>query len=115
MALNDIERKRIEKAVAAFVEKRRPAPHIRPKLDFGFRISGQSVELFEIRPQWDRPEVKRESSFAKATFVRTRGTWRVYWKRANQKWHSYGPAPEVAAIDKFLSAVQEDEYGCFFG
>jgi hypothetical protein len=66
MALNDLERRRVEKAVGAFIEKRRPAPHIRPKLDFGFRVSGQSVELFEIRPQWDKPEVRRESSFAKA-------------------------------------------------
>ncbi len=48
--MNDIERKRIEKAVGAFVEKRRPPPHIRPKLDFGFRVSGQSAELLEIRP-----------------------------------------------------------------
>ena len=55
MALNDIERKRIEKTVGEFVEKCRPAPHIRTKLDFGFRVSGQSVELFEIRPRWDRP------------------------------------------------------------
>ncbi len=45
MALNDIERRRIEKSAGAFVEKLRPAPHIRPKLDFGFRVSGQSVEL----------------------------------------------------------------------
>ncbi len=35
MALNDIERRRIEKAVGAFVEKLRPAPHLRPELDFG--------------------------------------------------------------------------------
>jgi hypothetical protein len=115
MALNDIERKRIEKTVGVFIEKRRPAPHIRPKLDFGFRISGQSVELFEIRPQWDRPEVMRESSFAKTTFVRTQGIWKVYWKRADLKWHSYGLTPEVATIGDFLAVVQDDEYGCFFG
>jgi len=115
LALNDIERKRIEKAVSAFVEKRRPAPHIRPKLDFGFRVSGQSVELFEIRPQWDRPSVKRESSFAKATFVRTKGMWRVFWKRADLRWHGYEPVPVVAAIEDFLSVVQKDKYGCFFG
>jgi hypothetical protein len=66
MALNDIERKRIEKPVSAFVDKRRPAPHIRPQLDLGFRVSGQSVELFEIRPQSDKPEIKCESSYAKA-------------------------------------------------
>jgi hypothetical protein len=115
MALNDLERKRVENAVGAFVEKRRPAPHIRAKLDLGFRVSGQSVELFEIRPQWDRPEVKRESSFAKATYVRTQGMWKVYWKRANLKWYGYEPASEVAAIEDFLAVVQKDEYGCFFG
>ena len=60
MALNDLERKRVEKAVGTFVEKRRPPPHIRPKLDFGFRISGQSVELVEIRPQRDRLEVQKD-------------------------------------------------------
>ncbi len=115
MALNDLERKRVEKAVGAFVEKCRPAPHIRPKLDFGFRVSGQSVELFEIRPQWDRPEVKRESSFAKATFVRTQGIWRVYWKRVDLKWHRYKPESEVAAIEDFLAVVQKDQFRCFFG
>jgi hypothetical protein len=115
MALNDIERKRIEKSVSAFVEERRPAPHIRPQLDLGFRVSGQSVELFEIRPQWDKPEIKRESSYAKATYVRTQGIWKVYWKRADLKWHSYEPVAEVAAIDDFLAVVQKDEYGCFFG
>ncbi len=115
MALNDLERKRVEKAVGAFVGKCRPAPHIRPKLDFGFRVSGQSVELFEIRPQWDRPEVKRESSFAKATFVRTQGIWRVYWKRVDLKWHRYEPESEVAAIEDFLAVVQKDQFRCFFG
>lgn len=115
MALNDIERKRIEKTVGAFVEKLRPAPHIWPKLDFGFRLSGQSLELFEIRPQWNRPTVMRESSFAKATFVRTQRTWKVYWKRANLKWYCYEPVPEVAAIEEFLAVVQKDKYSCFFG
>src|SRR3970282_1846319 len=106
MARNDIERKRVENAVEAFVQKRRPAPHVRPKLDYGFRVSGQSVELFEVRPRMGRADEKRESSFAKATFVRTKGVWRVYWMRSDLKWHSYEPAPEVSAIDEFLAVVQ---------
>lgn len=115
MALSDIERKRVEKTIGAFVEKLRPAPHIRPQLDFGYRVSRQSVELFEIRPQRDRPTVKRESSFAKATFVRTQGVWKVYWMRADLKWRSYLPVPEVPAIEEFLAVVQKDEHACFFG
>ena len=115
MALNDIERKRIEKAVSAFVESLRPPAHIRPKLDFGFRVSDQSVELFEIRPQWNKPEIKRENAFAKATFVRTQKKWKVYWKRADLKWHGYEPTPEVTAVEEFLAVVTKDEYSCFFG
>ena len=115
MALNDIERKRIEKAVAAFIKRHRPPPAIRSRLDLGYRIAGQSVELFEIRPQWDRPEIKRESPSAKTTFVRTRGVWRIFWKRADLKWHGYDPTPEVASIDEFLAVVEKDEYACFFG
>ncbi|MBE0626972.1 MAG: DUF3024 domain-containing protein [Burkholderiales bacterium] len=115
MALSGIERKRIETTVGAFVEKRRPAPHIRPKLDFGFGVSGQSVELLEIRPQADRPEVKRESAFAKASFARSRGVWKLYRTRADPKRHSDGPAAQVAGIDRFLAVVKEDEYGCAFG
>jgi len=51
MALNDLERRRIEKAVGAFAEKRRPAPHIRPKLDFGFRVS-EWYDRIAVRPSF---------------------------------------------------------------
>ena len=57
MAFNELEGKRIEKAMAAFLSVRRPPPHIRPELDIGYRLNGQSVELLEIRPQWDNPSV----------------------------------------------------------
>jgi len=115
MAFNDLERKRVENIVRAFVEKLRPSPPIRLQLDFGFRVTGQSIELFEIRPQWNKPDIKHESSFAKATFVRAQGIWKVYWKRADLKWHRYEPVPEVSAIEKFLTVVKEDECSCFFG
>ena len=115
MALNDIERKRIEKEVDAFVQKRRPAGHIRPQLDIGFRVSGQSVEIFEIRPRWKEPDVKIEHPVAKATFVRSQGHWKIFWKRADLKWHGYQPLPVVRSIDQFLNAVDKDEYSCFWG
>ena len=43
MGFSEFEIKRIEKAVAKFMEKRRPAPYIRDQIDFGFRIKGQSL------------------------------------------------------------------------
>lgn len=115
MALNDTERKQLEKVVDAFVQKHRPAPHIRPELDIGFRVTGQSVEIFEIRPRWKEPGVKMEQPVAKATFVRSQALWKIFWMRADLKWHGYEPLPMVSSIEKFLAAVEKDEYACFWG
>ena len=92
MALSEFESKQVERAVSRFMEMRRPPPHIRPELDLGYRLSGQSVEIFEIRP-----------------------VWKVYWMRADLKWHSYGPVPTVGDIEKFLELVENDKHACFFG
>jgi hypothetical protein len=115
MAFSELEIKRIEKAVNKFMEKRRPPIHIRDQLDFGFRIKGQSVELYEIRPMWNDPDKKTEGSFAKATYVKTKKIWKIYWQRADLKWHGYQPNPEVKNIEDFLSVVDQDAYGCFLG
>ncbi len=115
MPLNDIERKRIEKTVDAYIQRRRPAPHIRPQLDIGFRISGQSVEIFEIRPRWKEPGVQMKHPVAKATFVRSKALWKIFWMRADLKWHGYEPLPEVGSIEKFLAEVEKDPYACFWG
>ena len=36
-----------------YLSKYRPPVEIRPELDLGYEISGQSVILFEIRPVWN--------------------------------------------------------------
>ena len=46
MALSEFEIKKCEKAIAAFMEKRRPPAHIRKELDLGYRIKDQPIELF---------------------------------------------------------------------
>ncbi|HEU4627467.1 MAG TPA: DUF3024 domain-containing protein [Steroidobacteraceae bacterium] len=116
MALSEFELARVKKALDSFMQTRRPPAHIRPKLDLGSRVSGHSVEIFEIRPVWrGSPGERREYAVAKATFVRTRGVWRVFWKRGDLKWHGYDPAPEVTSIEEFVSLVAEDRHACFFG
>lgn len=115
MAFSEFETKKIEKALAAFMQKRRPPLSIRPKLDLGYRIEGRSVQLFEIRPRWDRPEEILEHPFAKATYVRTHRIWKIYWMRSDLKWHGYEPNLEVGSIEEFLDVVDRDEYACFWG
>ena len=115
MTLSEFETKRCEKLVAEFISKRRPPPHLRAKLDLAFRIRGQSIEIFEVRPDWRDKDKTIEESVAKATYNKSRLCWKVFWQRADMKWHSYQPNPVVGSVEEFLDIVHNDAYGCFFG
>ena len=115
MAFSELEHKKYERVVKAYVERHRPPAYLRSKVDLSFRIKGQSVELFEIRPLWNDPGRKIEEAIAKATYVKARRTWKVYWQRADLKWHCYDPDAEVPTLEKFIEVVERDEYGCFRG
>jgi hypothetical protein len=115
MALTELVIAQCKLELSGFLERRRPPPHIRGKLDLAYRISGQSVETLEVRPRFSAPAEKYEAQVAKATYVRTRDVGRMFWKRRDLKWHRYGPKPEAKTFGEFLGLVDRDEYGCFFG
>ena len=113
--MTTLDRATVSKAMRAFLEKRRPRDAAtRAKLDYGFRFHKQSVELIEIRPRMNDKPGKTEHAFAKATFVRSLGTWKVYWMRGNQKWHPHEP-PTARSLKAFLEIVDADAHHCFFG
>ena len=116
MALTELERARVRKTVGTFVEGRRPPNHLRQQADLAFRLSGQSVEILEVRQAYGgEPGERIELPVAKATYVRSVCRWRVFWLRQDMKWHSYQPAPDVATIEEFVTLVREDRNSCFFG
>ena len=115
MALSEFERSRYARIVSTYVESHRPPAHIRPQLDIGYRITGQSVEIFEIRSLWTDETQKIEQPVAKATYVKTQRRWRIYWQRADLNWHRYEPDPDVETLEEFLAIVELDEYSCFWG
>jgi spore coat polysaccharide biosynthesis protein SpsF (cytidylyltransferase family) len=115
MAFSEFEIKKIQKVVGRYIEKHRPPVNLRNEVDLSFRIKGQSVEIFEIRQLWNNPKEKIEEAVAKATYVKRQKLWKVYWQRADLKWHRYEPDPEVDSIEEFLEVVERDEYACFFG
>ncbi|MCG8306242.1 MAG: DUF3024 domain-containing protein [Cytophagales bacterium] len=115
MPFSEFEIKKKQKIVGQYIEKNRPPADIRSEVDMSFRIEGQSVVIFEIRPLWNNPEEKIEEPVAKATYVKSRKLWKIYWQRADLKWHRYDPDPEVDTIDEFIDIVERDEFACFFG
>lgn len=115
MALSEKQLQEIKVAGEAYLRVHRPSEAIRSKLDLIYRIEGQSVLVYEVRPKWDNPAIITETPMAKTTFVQTQNVWKIYWMRADLKWHSYSPKPQVKSIKTFFKVVAEDEFSCFFG
>lgn len=115
MAISEFEIKRIENFVGDFIEQQRPSTEIRHQLDLGFRVSNQSFEIFEIRPRYNNPKEKTETSVAKSTFVKSKKIWKHFWMRADLKWHGYEPFPESKSLEEILQTIKEDTYHCFWG
>jgi len=42
---------------------------MRKELDLDYKIEGQSVEIFEVRPDWQDKAITRSTPVAKATFA----------------------------------------------
>jgi len=115
MAIDILQTLDVIEAMKNFIARKRPAEHIRPKLDIGYKIEEQSIIVFEVRPQWDKPEVIREHPVAKTTFVKAKNNWKIFWIRADLNWHTYTPKPTVKTIQEFTKLVEEDKHHCFWG
>ena len=98
-----------------FWSRRRPPLHLRDKVREGQRFAGHAIELFLVRPAFNRPGEQIEEPIAKIQFVRSRNVWHLFWKRADGKWHRYPPQPETDSLATALRIIDEDANGCFFG
>lgn len=116
MAFTPVETESIKQDLEAFLERKRPPPEIRHKVDLTYRIENQSVTVVEVRAAWRGPPgATIELPIAKATYVRKHDHWRVYWQRADLKWHRYDSGREVKTVAAFLRLVDRDEHNVFFG
>lgn len=98
-----------------YIDKIRPSEELRDQIDIGYKLENQSIIIFESRPYFHRPDQRFESAVAKATFVKAKQSWKVFWQRADLKWHAYEPKPVVKTLREFISLVENDEYNCFWG
>ena len=114
MAFEEFEQALIEVKMDQYLETVRPPLNIRPELDLGYRIENQSVTLLEIRPHYKTGE-RMEAGYAKATFSKVDKAWKIYWHRADGKWHRYAPMPSLSRIEDFMKLLDEDKNACFKG
>lgn len=98
-----------------FWSRRRPPLHLRDKVCEGQRVTGRSIELFFARPAFARPGEYTEEAIAKIRHMPRLRVWRLFWMRADSRWHRYEPVPETDSLAAALRVIDEDSHCCFFG
>lgn len=116
MAFREEELRKWEPIIASFIEEQRPREEIRSQvdLDYSIDIDDQSIVIFEIRPHLFRNE-KVKIPITKTKWVRRQRVWKIYWERADLKWHKYDSLPEVETLEEFIEELKEDPWACFWG
>ena len=114
MAFGEFELKQIENAVGELCKRRFPA-HPREQLRTVYAVTGHDVTVYEERPRWDRAGEWISHGIAKFKYNRTRNVWKLYWMRADLKWHLYEPLLESRTINRLFAEVDKDPHGTFIG
>lgn len=99
----------------AFWSRRRPPLHLRDRIREGQRFTDQCIELFFVRPAYNRPGEHTEDPIAKLQHLPRKRLWRLFWQRADGHWHRYQPCPEAPSLAAALHVIDTDPHGCFFG
>ena len=114
MAFTEIDLHRIKKEVGGLCVEKTPA-HIKDELRYEYEIEKQNVIIYEVRPAWDNKDKITRLPMAKLSYVGSRRTWKLYWKRGSGKWESYEPKDTAKELRDLVQAINEDAHGCFFG
>lgn len=115
MVFSEIELKRIDKEIGGLCRERTPTNN-RSGYRITYEVDGQSIMMFEERPQYNDPTAKTKSGIAKFRYIRSRKQWKLYWMRRDLKWHLYDPDVSTStALEPLVEVVSEDKWGAFFG
>lgn len=114
--LSEIEERRVQRAAQPFLAVRRPPVAIREQLDIGWRLVGCSLEVFSIRPAYQGAAGEMmEYPAGKATWVTSRRLWKLYWMRADLRWHGYPERPTVRYVEDFFNELMRGPMRRFWG
>jgi DUF3024 family protein len=108
------QRTRIAELLTDYCEATVPQ-HVRDKVRLSFRMEGNVIDLFELRPAFQAPRKWQEEGVARFRYVQSRGVWRLYCEFSDLRWHEYEPFFEARTFDELLTEVDRDPTGIFWG
>ena len=114
MAFSEVDLKRIDQTVGGFCGKRSPG-HLKEKLRLMYAVEGHEVVVVERRPRWDNQAERTETPVTKLKFIRSANKWRLYWMRADMKWHEYPRLSSCHHLDDLVQEIDADSLVYVFG
>jgi len=114
VAFSEFELARIGKIVGGLCHRRSP-PELKDQLSVEYEIKLHDVVIIEKRSRWDGSPGHTKTDVAKIKLVRTVNEWRLFWMRADLRWHSYQPLASSRYMEDLVDEVDADPYGCFWG
>lgn len=100
--------------VGMFCENRVPL-HAQNQIKMFYRIKGDSVIIFESRPDWKDNSVWNDLPIAKIKFLPDDKTWQLFWQRANGNWLEYPDFTPTTDLDEVISEIDTDPNHVFWG
>lgn len=114
MALPEITKKQVEKALGAFCENRVP-PHARKQVRLTFSIHDETVALTEERVGYNDPTQWTQMPIAQFRFNLENKTWSLYCCDRYSKWHLYERVKPSRIFNHLLKEVEHDPTRIFWG
>ncbi len=114
MALSELTKRQVDKALAAYCKAKVPA-YLKDEVRVDFKYRGNSVTLFEERPAFDRPDTWVDIIVAQFRFDPKPMKWTLYCADRNSKWHLYDEIEPSNKIEDLLKEVDQDPTGIFWG
>ncbi len=115
MAFSGLELARIRATVGALVDRRQAPLELQDKVRLELEIDGHRVRIWEVRLAWRDPTSIVRIGVAQFTYTRSRDQWKLYWMRADGKWHAWDPAENTGHLDRLVQVVDQDRRGGFWG
>ena len=114
MALPSNLRQEVEQLLTKYCEKR--VPHkIKDQVRVGFDIRGNSLTLFEERPQFRNEGMWVKIVVAQFRFDSKTSHWTLFCADRNSRWHEYIGLQSSKYIEHLLREVDRDPTRMFWG
>ena len=90
---------------------------VRDRLRVECEVSGRDITILECRPPWSPDAGPEWTRFpvARLRYLKSRESWRLYWRDQDEGWHEYPDSLLAHSVDELLDEIDRDPTALFWG